>query len=322
LDRVRPRLVLLSLAALAGAAGAVGTGEKLPILAANWLAPEGRVTALSTRPRDCARPPAKTEERALFEVGRTAFCAPLLLGGQAARAGLSCESCHSNGRRNSAFHFPGLSGEPGTADVTSSIMSSHRGDDVFDPKPIPDLARPVKVSRDPASGALERFVHGLIVEEFDGPEPPQLVQRGLAAYLRSMDAASCAVDAREPITLTSLIDDSRRAIASAVFAWSAGDRPAARLMVAAARSRLGLINERFDGPALAGDRQRLVAADLELLAIEQAMDRNQGDISARLAAWQAGVPGWAAPLRRNEPRSLFNPSNLTHLLAGNAVGSK
>jgi hypothetical protein len=320
LDRIRPRLHLLSLAALAGAASAVPPA-RLPILAANWLSPAGRVAALTTRPRDCARPPAEKDELALFEVGRTAFRAPLLLGGQAARAGLSCESCHSNGRRNSAFRFPGLSGEPGTADVTSSIMSSHRGNGVFDPRPIPDLARPVKVSRDPKTGALERFVHGLITEEFDGPQPPALAERGLAVYLRSMDAALCPGDAREPIDLAGLIDDSRRAIAAAGYAWRAGDRSAARLMVSAARSRLGLINERFDGDALARDRQRLARADLALLAIEQAIDAGRGDVLARLAAWRAGIPGWSAPVSRNEQRSLFNPAKLAHALGGRSVGS-
>ncbi len=320
MDRIRPRLQLLSLAALAGAAAAATTA-KLPILAANWLAPDARVAALSTRPLDCAHPPASGDERALFEVGRTAFRAPLLLGGQAARAGLACESCHSNGRRNSAFRFPGLSGEPGTADVTSSIMSSHRGNGVFDPKPIPDLARPVKVSRDPKSGALERFVHGLITEEFDGPQPPALVERGLAVYIRSMDAEHCPVDAREPVTLAGLIDESGRAITAAIDAWEAGDRPAARLMVSAARSRLGLINERFDGDAFAGDRQRLARTDLELLAIEQAMDADRSDVPRRLAAWRAGTGGWSAPLARDEPRSLFNPAKLAHALGGRSVGS-
>ncbi|MGF7473737.1 hypothetical protein WFJ45_23635, partial [Salmonella enterica subsp. enterica serovar Minnesota] len=70
-------------------------------------------------------------------IGRAAFNSPLLLGGQAARAGLSCASCHRNGRGNPDFHFPGISGAPGTADVTASLLSSHRGDGQFNPKPIP-----------------------------------------------------------------------------------------------------------------------------------------------------------------------------------------
>ena len=137
-----------------------------------------------------------------------------------------------------------------------------------------------------------------------------------------MDAGRCAADARGPVTLAGLVDDSRRAVAAAAFAWDAGDWPAARLMVSAARSRLGLINERFDGGALARDRQRLTSADLELLAIEQAMDAKRNDVPARLAAWRSSVAGWSVPLRRNEPRSLFNPANLAHALGGSSVGSR
>jgi hypothetical protein len=180
----------------------------------------------------------------------------------------------------------------------------------------------VKISRDPKSGALERFVHGLITEEFDGPPPPPLVERGLAVYIRSMDAGSCPVDAREPITLADLLDDSRRAIAAATYAWKAGDRAAARLMVAAARSRLGLINERFDGNAFTGERQQLANADHALLAIEQAMDAKAADVPGRLAAWQAGLADWSAVLARNEQRSLFNPVRLAHALGGRIAGSR
>ena len=139
-------LLLIPVAALAHAGG---TKPDLPIRAAHWLAPEFRERALTEQPPECAEPPSAPDERMAFEIGRAAFRAPLLLGGQAARAGLRCESCHANGRRNPGFDFPGLSGVPGTADVTSSMMSSHRGNDVFDPRPIPDLAAPGKVSRDP-----------------------------------------------------------------------------------------------------------------------------------------------------------------------------
>nr|QQZ49991.1 hypothetical protein JKL49_25640 [Phenylobacterium glaciei] len=63
-------------------------------------------------------------------------------GGQAARAGVACETCHRSGRSNPDFLFPGVSGPPGSADVTSSLFSSHRGDGIDDPVPIPDLSGP------------------------------------------------------------------------------------------------------------------------------------------------------------------------------------
>ena len=309
MDRIRPRLHLLSLAALAGAAAAATTA-KLPILAANWLTPEGRVVALTTRPRDCARPPAKADERALFEVGRTAFRAPLLLGGQAARAGLSCESCHSNGRRNSAFRFPGLSGAAGTADVSSSIMSSHRGNGVFDPKPIPDLARPVKISRDPKSGALERFVHGLITEEFDGPEPTPAVLEGLAAYVRALDPAACPGKARRPVDVALLMGDARRALKAAQASAAAGDPATAVVMVASARSRLGMIDERFAGPTLARPRAALRAADRRLDDLQTALRERRPGAERRITAWLAASPGLQRQLAASEKTSLFDPARL------------
>lgn len=82
-------------------------------------------------------------------------------GGQAARAGLSFESCHRSGRPHPQFLFPGASGAPGTADVTASLFSSHRGNGRDDPVPIPDLSGP--------RARLAPFIHGLVTQEFDGP---------------------------------------------------------------------------------------------------------------------------------------------------------
>jgi hypothetical protein len=291
-----------------------------PIRAALWLAPAQRSEALLHRPAECAGT-AGLADPALFEIGRAAFRAPLLLGGQAARSSLRCESCHSNGRRNAAFLFPGLSGSPGTADVTSSLMSSHRGNGIFDPKPIPDLAVPAKISRDPRSPALEAFIHGLIVQEFDGPEPSPLILQGLATYVRSIGQGRCKRGAREPIRLRFYIDDSIRAVKAAGIAWDRGDPPAARLLLSGARSTLGQIDERFTRPSLARDRQLIRNADLELLAAEQAMDRAAPDVPVRLAAWRSAVPGWSAPLLRDEPLSFFNATILKDALRLRLQGS-
>ncbi len=235
-----------------------------------------------------------------------------LLGGQAARAELSCESCHSNGRGNDAFHFPGLSGEPGTADVTSSIMSSYRGNARFDPRPIPDLAAAGKISRDPAKGELEAFIRGLVVEEFDGAEPSSLVLRGLADYVRALGPCDAP---RESVTAAGMLDDSRRATIAAGHAWARGDVAGTRLLVSAARSMLGRIDERYAADGLAADRAALRSADLGLLAIARAVDRRAVDVPARLAAWRSDLPRWAPALLRNEPRSLFNPTLLEAALS-------
>jgi hypothetical protein len=308
LDRIRTRLLLIAgLPLLIAAAQA-----KPPILSAFWLLPRERVEALSSRPAECATIPKIAGMRESFEIGRAAFRAPLLIGGQAARAELACESCHSNGRRNAAFQFPGLSGEAGTADVTSSIMSSHLGNGRFDPRPIPDLAEPAKVSRDPASGELEAFIRRLIVEEFDGAEPPPIVLSGLADYVRAIGPCDAP---RESVTVTGLLDDSRRASIAAGYAWAKGDAAATRLLISAARSALGRIDERYAGTGLADDRAALRSADLALLAIAQAVDRRAPDVSPRLAAWRADMARWTPALVRDEPRSLFNRTLLEAALS-------
>ncbi len=305
-DRARLAILIAATALLAAATGLTPLPADFPIRAAHWLAPADRARALLTRPMECAAVPAGADARQDFEIGRAAFRAPLLLGGQAARSGLRCESCHSNGRRNDAFLFPGLSDGPGTADVTASLMSSHRGNGVFDPRPIPDLALPAKISRDPADPALEQFIHGLIVEEFDGPEPSPLILRGLASYVRAIGRGDCALQGREPVRLSAYIDDVMRAVAAAGSAYAAGDRRAARLLLSGGRSALGLIDERFARPGLERDRQILRNADLELLSIEQAMDRNAPDVPERIAAWRSGTHRWVLMLSRDEGRSLFN----------------
>ena len=209
MDRRRARARLLGAALgrlLAGAARAPG----LPIREANWLAPEAAFQSLTRQPAECLVAPAGEAEKQKVAIGRAAFRTPLLLGGQAARAGLSCASCHRNGRGNPHFLFPGVSGPAGTADVTSSLMSKRRGDGTVNPRPIPDLAGPPSariVSHDPAGRALERFIRGLIVEEFDGPEPAPAVLDGVAAYVRAIRAEGCG-KSDVPVTLARRLDEA------------------------------------------------------------------------------------------------------------------
>ena len=282
--------------------------DALPIADARWLAPAGLYESLTREPAECLAPPASEEARRSVEVGRAAFHAPLLLGGQAARAGLSCSTCHRGGRANPAFLFPGLSGAPGTADVTSSFMSKIRGDDRFNPKPIPDLAAdPPKISRDPATRDLEHFIHGLIVEEFDGPEPPPAVLAGLAAYVRGLSADACPAEPFRPITLASVLGDTDRAVAAAWDAAKQGDREAYRLLVAAARSMLGRIDQRFDVGGLERSRALLRRADLGL---ERVRALPPAEAGPALEAWREDWRRRQGALLREEPRSLFSPARL------------
>lgn len=279
-----------------------------------WLAPGEDVAAVLThRPAECLRLPADPRLAWRVELGRAAFRTPLLLGGQAARAGVACETCHQNGRTNPHFHFPDISGAPGTADVTASLFSSHRGDDVFDPVPIPDLGGPkaaLKVSQDPRSGALEHFIHGLVTEEFDGAEPPPAVLAGLADYVRAMDPTVCDLRALEPIRAAQGVNEARRAVRAALAALARGDGAAAALMIGASRSQLGLLAERYAGPDLAADRDALALASLDLAADTEAARQGERTVPPRLTAWLVRSQAWAARLERDEGRSLYNPAVL------------
>jgi hypothetical protein len=313
-DRARAARLLIAAGAAGLLAGAGGTGLKARLHPARWLAPGADAArALSTSFTECLEPPKDAQQAYLVELGRSAFRTPMLLGGQAARAGIACESCHQAGRRNPVFYFPGLSGAPGTADVTSALFSSHRDDGIDNPKPIPDLSGPkatLKISQDPARADLEHFIHGLVTEEFDGAEPPPAVLQGLANYVRALGPGACPREARAPVRPEGFVDDARRSVRAGQAALARGDADTAILMLDGARWRLGLINERYDDPASADARAALKAADLDLLAAQGAIRAGDRGAGARLTLWLARSVSWAPILTREERRSLFDPGRL------------
>ncbi|HTA64711.1 MAG TPA: hypothetical protein VK753_04325 [Xanthomonadaceae bacterium] len=308
----RRQTALVLIAACACLAGAIAA-DPSPLRAARWLPADRRAHALAFEPTECLSPTTDPQLAQRIAIGRAAFRTPLLLGGQAARAGLACNSCHRDGRGNPDFQFPGLSGAPGTADVTSSLMSSHRGDGIDNPKPIPNLSGPrstLKISRDPANRALETFIHGLVTEEFDGPEPSAVTLDGLATYVRALSPEACPTVAERPIRLSDEVSDARAAVQAAQFAFDLHDRAATRLMLASARSALGLIDERYAAPGLARDRNLLRDVDLQLAAIQAAVDDGAADVPLRIAAWLATTTRWSAPLANDEESSLFNTARI------------
>jgi hypothetical protein len=270
--------------------------------ALTWIAPGHEVEALSEQPAMCPKA-GGTEPQAM--VGRALFNAPMLLGGQAARADVSCASCHSNGRRNGHFFLAGVSSAPGTADVSSSFFSPARANGRFDPKPIPDLAMPGKVSRDPSSGDLERFLRGLIVEEFSGPEPSQRAISALAAFVRSV--GSCGEPANQPRTMADQIWLVRQSVLSAGLMAQLGERESAAVLVSGARHQLGLIDERLAGPALSGERRILLSASRDLQPIAGSGATDPGRLERWLSRFDRRM---VLRLRQAEARSLYNPERL------------
>jgi hypothetical protein len=303
--QARLLIVAASLLLLTGAAAR----RQLPIRESRWLQTPDLVSDLTRQPQECLARPRDARARQSVAIGRALFRSPLLLGGQAARAGLSCASCHRNGRTNPHFHFPGISGEPGTADVTASLMSEKRGDDIFNPKPIPDLAGDPKKLKVKGTPKLRAFIHGLIAEEFTGPEPSPAALDSVAAYVSALSPAACKAGATISITLNSKLDEVDSAVALAAQEYANGDPATGRDLLAAARSTLGAIDERFQLPGLEGTRQKLKDASAELFSLQQAQ------APALWAKWKRDWPRRKRALRAAEPQSLYNPKVLRRLLA-------
>ncbi|MBA3941211.1 MAG: hypothetical protein C0520_08390 [Sphingopyxis sp.] len=268
-----------------------------------WTAPGAGQALLSGQPAACL-----ASDDPLVRSGRVLFGAPALLGGQAAKAGLGCASCHINGRGNSHFLLAGVSDGAGTADVTNSFFSAARGNGRFDPVAIPDLAMPGKVPRDPQAGALEPFIRGLIVDEFGGAEPSPATLAALAAYVRSIrPCAPERVQARGLADQLAALDDG---VTAAALMAGRGDAAGVRLAIAAMRHQLGLIAERYAGAGFARERAALLAASRDLQAIGEGRD-----IPSALGHWQAGFDrDLAVRLRRGEARSLYDRERLVRAL--------
>jgi hypothetical protein len=276
-----------------------------PLRAAKWLSPQDRVAALVEQPGECFAKPGDPEVAWQAEVGRAVFRSPVLLGGQAAKAGVSCDTCHKNGRRNAELVFPGLSGDPGTADVTSSLMSTHRGDGIFNPRPIPDLAGTALLpSRRLNDAQLDHFLDGIVTEEFEGDEPPAGVLKGLRAYVRALKPEACSIGS-VPVTATSNAADVERAVRAAQGALARKDDDTALATLAAARAMLFLIDERYAPPGLEAERSQVRTASLDLASIEGII-RRKAVAGPMIDLWLARYPSWRAQLQSAEKRSLYD----------------
>lgn len=243
-----------------------------PLEDARW-AREGSdiVRLLTTSPGECLAPPASPDENWRVEVGRAAFRTPLLFGGTAARAGLSCNSCHRDGRDNPEFFLDGLSGAPGTADVTSSIFSKTREDGVFNPVAIPTLVDVVAKSSFGTvapHGSIEDFVQSAVDEEFGG-EPPPGVVAAVAAYISQLDSRHCP---SKPLKASFglAMHDARRTLFAAHEALRRNDADTADFLFAAAREVLGRVHRRFSLAGLESEQAALAALSSKIATLRAA----------------------------------------------------
>lgn len=295
----------MKLAALmaALAIGAAAPSAQIVLREQAWM-PGVAARALLEEPGECL---AGRERQ--VEVGRALFRSPAILGGPAARAGLSCNACHSGGRRNARFLLPELTDRAGAADVTSEWASRVRGDGVANPLDIPDLSG---VTRRTTFGhlrdsSLEHFVHGVVVDEFQGHEPSPEAMAALLAYMRALDEGECS-RANAAITLASAAEDVRRAVGAA----SASEPETAKLVLLAAQDAMGRIVERLPARRFARERLTFEALSRELGAMRS------GDVTASM---ESALPGWrarfdatVARVARRERQTYFNERTLARAL--------
>ena len=126
----------------------------------------------------------------LVNLGDMAFSSPSILGDVARQAGISCDTCHLNGVSNPKFFMPGLSTHPGNFDTTSALFKPQADNGVLDPVTIPSLrgARYLApYGHDGRMASLRDFVHNVIVNEFDGPEPSPQILDALVTYIQDID---------------------------------------------------------------------------------------------------------------------------------------
>ncbi len=181
-----------------------------------------------------------------YELGRVAFRSPTLLGGLAARDGMSCNSCHLSGGTNPHFFVDGLSSTPGTFDPTNSLFSTHTEDGIDNAVPIPMLYGVAKTAPYPSDGrfaTLDQMVTHVIEEEFDGLTPPAKVKQALLTYVSALEAPT----PDEPVALTPGADlgDVATMVDLMARAASQYDGHVFSFIANAARRRLGLIHNRY-----------------------------------------------------------------------------
>lgn len=286
-----------------------------PLEDARWAHPDADLfRLLSATPGECLGP-VDPQDAHEVKVGAVAFRSPLLFGGLAARTGLSCNSCHRDGHDNREFHLEGLSGAPGTADVTSSLFSRTREDGVFNPVAIPSLVESgVKSSfgtRAPHP-SIDAFVADAVAEEFQGEAPAALIA-ALSTYVKRLRRVYCpprGLGVNSDLELKY----PRVALETALEAIRRGDPATADFLFASSRLLLQRVHERFDGAELENERASIAS-----------LSRSIGDLRASAAA-DPEAAMTSAPdvlrqfgkvqimLRESSPKSLYDRDRLRRYL--------
>lgn len=178
--------------AVATALLSIGQADSTPITTREGVLPPG--TELNEdaldKPTEIFSSEAAGGKRSyLLNLGDIAFSSPMILGGLARKAGISCNTCHQSGAGNPKLYIPGLSGRPGTFDTSNALFNPKADNGVFDPVTPPSLrgARYLApYGHDGRFVSLREFVLNVVVNEFAGPEPSAQILDALVAYIQEI----------------------------------------------------------------------------------------------------------------------------------------
>ncbi len=290
--------VLLTLLLLAP----VAAQAQAPLKQSEWL-PKGSTAAgdLLHRPREALEGGAN--QNFYVEFGRLAFRSPEILGGNARRAGLSCNACHVNGDTNARFFAPGLSDRPGEIDVTHALWNLRGEDGAHNPPTIPTLrnvATKPRLGHDGRVASLREFARSVIVTEFAGTEPSPLVLDALTAYMTRLRTPP---PGEESVSLATDLADFDRDLKVLRVALLDEDAALTELTVRMIRGQIGFIAERFHKPA--HDAARAALADWvdRLRGVERLAQAGDFPAARKLAD---GFPPAPQVLRDAEATSLYD----------------
>lgn len=126
----------------------------------------------------------------LVAYGDMLFDSPVMFGEVAQSLGVTCSTCHNRSDINRDFFIPGVSHQPGAADVDGGFFNPLFNDLRADSLDMPSL-RGIRLTgpygRDGRFGSLRLFARNVIVNEFAGPEPTPFMLDALLAYIREFD---------------------------------------------------------------------------------------------------------------------------------------
>lgn len=274
------------------------------------------VAVLTTAPTECLVMPKDPDRARLARLGRVAFRSPVLLGGLAARVRLSCDSCHQNGHSNPTFRFTGVSGEPGTADVTGSVFSTNREDGRSNAVPIPTL---VDAGLAPPFGSilptsdLRTFIRAAVVDEFQGEPPLNSVVEGLVVYVTGLQSAGCPNRREEVVSFGSDANEILELFDIMIDILEQDDRHTGQFMLISLQAALERIYQRF--PERVTDREELIGLSRTLSRLRMRLEKESlPDLISSLAAKRSRFEAISRKLELQSDVSFYEATVLRRAL--------